>query len=55
MDLLDKLHAAGNTIVIVTHERDIAARAHRILFLRDGQVEIDASTKSEAFQSMITS
>ncbi len=55
MDLLDKLHAAGNTIVIVTHERSIAARAHRILFLRDGQVEIDAPTKSEAFQSLITS
>jgi putative ABC transport system ATP-binding protein len=41
MSLFDRLHAAGNTIVVVTHEADIAAYAHRALHLRDGQVEKD--------------
>ncbi len=41
MALFDKLHAAGNTIVVVTHEADIAAHAHRVIHLRDGQVEND--------------
>jgi putative ABC transport system ATP-binding protein len=41
MALFDKLHAAGNTIVLVTHEADIAAHAHRIIHLRDGRVEND--------------
>ncbi|PYU99938.1 MAG: macrolide ABC transporter ATP-binding protein [Acidobacteria bacterium] len=36
MNLLDRLQAAGNTIVLVTHEHDIAARAHRIIHIRDG-------------------
>jgi putative ABC transport system ATP-binding protein len=35
------LHQAGNTIVLVTHEADIAAFAHRTIHLRDGQVEKD--------------
>jgi putative ABC transport system ATP-binding protein len=41
MGLFDKLHASGNTIIIVTHEADIAAHAYRIVHLRDGQVEQD--------------
>jgi putative ABC transport system ATP-binding protein len=41
MALFDRLHAAGNTIVLVTHEADIAAYAHRTIHLRDGQVEND--------------
>ncbi|HET6202563.1 MAG TPA: ABC transporter ATP-binding protein [Planctomycetota bacterium] len=44
MDLFDRLHASGNTIVLVTHERDIAARARRIVALRDGVVERDEPT-----------
>ncbi|MGH8523891.1 MAG: ABC transporter ATP-binding protein [Gammaproteobacteria bacterium] len=41
MALFARLHQAGNTIVLVTHEADVAAFAHRILHLRDGQVEKD--------------
>jgi putative ABC transport system ATP-binding protein len=38
MDLFDKLNQAGNTIVLVTHEEDIAAHARRVVRLRDGKV-----------------
>jgi putative ABC transport system ATP-binding protein len=41
MGLFDRLHQAGNTILVVTHEPEIAAFAHRVLHLRDGQVEKD--------------
>jgi putative ABC transport system ATP-binding protein len=41
MALFDRLHHAGNTILVVTHEADVAAFAHRVLHLRDGQVEKD--------------
>lgn len=41
MDLFHQLHAKGNTIVMVTHEDDIAKYAHRIIRLRDGLVESD--------------
>jgi putative ABC transport system ATP-binding protein len=41
MALFARLHEAGNTIVLVTHEADIAAFAHRTIHLRDGQVEKD--------------
>jgi putative ABC transport system ATP-binding protein len=41
MALLDRLHAEGNTIVLVTHEHDIAEYAHRIVSIRDGVVAKD--------------
>jgi putative ABC transport system ATP-binding protein len=41
MGLFSRLHEAGNTIVLVTHEADIAAFAHRTVHLRDGQIEKD--------------
>ena len=41
MTLFAKLHEAGNTIVLVTHEADISAHAHRVVAIRDGQVEKD--------------
>jgi putative ABC transport system ATP-binding protein len=41
MALFERLHQQGNTIVLVTHEADIAARAHRAIHIRDGQVEKD--------------
>ena len=41
MALFKRLHQAGNTIVLVTHEADVAAFAHRSIHLRDGQVEKD--------------
>ena len=42
MGLFARLHESGNTIILVTHEPDIAAHAHRIIQIRDGQVEKDA-------------
>lgn len=41
MDLFDELHKKGNTIIMVTHEEDIAKYAHRIIRLRDGLIESD--------------
>ena len=41
MLLFDRLLSAGNTIVLVTHERDIAAHAHRIIHIRDGKIARD--------------
>jgi putative ABC transport system ATP-binding protein len=43
MGVFDRLHQGGNTIILVTHEADIAAYAHRVIHIRDGQVEKDAS------------
>ena len=41
MGLFEKIHQNGNTVIVVTHERDIAKHAHRIIQLRDGLVESD--------------
>jgi len=41
MGLFERLHQSGNTIVLVTHEHDIAAHAHRIIHVRDGRIERD--------------
>jgi putative ABC transport system ATP-binding protein len=41
MALFDRLHAEGNTIVLVTHEHDIAEYAHRVVSIRDGVVAKD--------------
>jgi putative ABC transport system ATP-binding protein len=42
MGLLHEIHSQGNTIIIVTHEEDIALHAHRIIRLRDGIIEKDS-------------
>jgi putative ABC transport system ATP-binding protein len=41
MGLLDKIHEDGNTVIVVTHEEDIARHAHRIIKLMDGEVSYD--------------
>ncbi|HEX8251011.1 MAG TPA: ABC transporter ATP-binding protein [Pyrinomonadaceae bacterium] len=45
MALFEKLHAEGNTIIVVTHEHEVAERAHRVLTIRDGQIESDERIK----------
>jgi putative ABC transport system ATP-binding protein len=41
MQVFKRLHEGGDTIIVVTHEADIAAHAHRVIYVRDGQVEKD--------------
>jgi putative ABC transport system ATP-binding protein len=41
LTMLDELHAAGITIVLVTHEADVAARARRVVLVRDGKIVAD--------------
>ena len=41
MDILGKIHIDGNTVILVTHEEDISAFAHRVVRLRDGVIESD--------------
>jgi putative ABC transport system ATP-binding protein len=41
MDIFGSIHQSGNTVVLVTHEEDIANHAHRIIRLRDGVLESD--------------
>ena len=48
MALFARLHQAGNTIIVVTHEADIAAYAHRVIAIRDGQVERDVRQQPHA-------
>lgn|SRR5690606_24018977 len=45
MNLFEEIHASGNTLIIVTHEEDIAAHAHRVIRLRDGKIESDVRNK----------
>ena len=45
MGLFERLHQQGNTIILVTHELDIALHAHRIVHVRDGKVEKDEKIK----------
>jgi putative ABC transport system ATP-binding protein len=56
MDLFDQIHSKGNTVIMVTHEEDIAEYAHRIVRLRDGLVETDRMNqnirKAKAFMQV---
>jgi cell division transport system ATP-binding protein len=45
MELFGKIHAAGNTVILVTHEEEIARYAHRVVRLRDGNLETDTLNK----------
>jgi putative ABC transport system ATP-binding protein len=48
MGLFEEIHKKGNTIIVVTHEEDIARHAHRIIRLRDGIIESDEINKNIA-------
>jgi putative ABC transport system ATP-binding protein len=48
MALFDSLHAQGNTIILVTHEEDIAMHAHRLIRIRDGHLASDEQTPRQA-------
>jgi putative ABC transport system ATP-binding protein len=52
MGLFERLHRGGNTIVLVTHEPDIAAHAHRSIHIRDGNVEKDVRTGSKRLEEV---
>ena len=54
MRLFERLHTEGNTIILVTHEADIAAHAHRTLRIRDGQIESDDPEVAMPFSEAIT-
>jgi putative ABC transport system ATP-binding protein len=48
MKLFDRLHGEGNTIILVTHERDIAEFAHRVISIRDGKIASDEPMQKRA-------
>jgi putative ABC transport system ATP-binding protein len=48
MALFNEIHKNGNTVILVTHEEDIAAYAHRVIRLRDGLIESDNTNPSPA-------
>jgi len=45
MGLFETIHQLGNTVILVTHEQDIAHHAHRIVRLRDGLIETDIANE----------
>ena len=48
MRLFERLHESGNTIILVTHERDIAEHAHRVIMIRDGKIASDELSPKKA-------
>lgn len=53
MDIFSKIHEEGNTVILVTHEEDIANHAHRIIRLRDGVLESDKRKAAAAVQGSL--
>jgi len=53
MKLFDKLHSEGNTIILVTHERDIADYAHRVISIRDGKIASDEVVSNRTAPSAV--
>jgi putative ABC transport system ATP-binding protein len=53
MNLFHEIHQKGNTVILVTHEEDIARHAHRIIRLRDGKVESDEINKNPVIDGKV--
>ncbi len=53
MNLFQNLHRQGNTIILVTHEMDVAQHAHRIIFIRDGQIASDEKVAKQAAENAV--
>ena len=54
LDMIDRLNATGKTIVLVTHDPKVAERAHRVLHMKDGQIEREVINRTPASQSAAT-
>lgn len=54
MEIFGQIHDAGNTVILVTHEEDIARHAHRIIRLRDGIIETDEKKSSQPIPNILT-
>ena len=52
MDIFEDIHSRGNTVILVTHEEDIASHAHRIIRLLDGNIESDKRNKSSVSEGV---
>ncbi|MGB4843007.1 MAG: ABC transporter ATP-binding protein [Ferruginibacter sp.] len=52
MDIMGKIHADGNTVILVTHEEDISHYAHRVIRLRDGVIETDNVNENPVIASV---
>jgi putative ABC transport system ATP-binding protein len=52
MEIIGKIHADGNSVIIVTHEEDISLYAHRVIRLRDGIVETDKINANPAIAAI---
>src|SRR5206468_2959764 len=46
--ILDELHAEGHTVIVVTHDMEVAQRAHRIIEIKDGEILADRRTRPES-------
>nr|HQU57508.1 ATP-binding cassette domain-containing protein [Chitinophagaceae bacterium] len=46
MEIFNNIHEKGNTVILITHEEDIALHAHRVIRLLDGQIETDEKKKN---------
>jgi putative ABC transport system ATP-binding protein len=51
VELLEELHHAGTTVIVVTHDRELGGRAHRRIQMRDGEITEDTSSKSQERRS----
>ncbi len=53
LDIFDRLHQSGRTVILITHEADVAARAHRVIRLMDGQIISDDAREGDSSGSRV--